>query len=431
MAVALAAHLGGVDALDREQRQGRAQVAVAALPTEQAAIDRLEPPTSDAGQSSAMASLLAGCSFGARVAAAALPHPLLLVELAALGVHDRRPPRAQWGTQLATQPYDRPIDYGSSAAATGSPRGSRATFRTLRSAATPADPLAASELPEPPALARALVAARQLQYQRAAAAHTAAAPSSPPLPPLWPCELLIDGQCHNRTSNWTDVWVAYETPLPWRPKLPSSYFEYGLGFWVCGMLINVLAVGSYIAQYATRSLRKAIEEKLAMTAAAFTFSLITPDAMRVLADRRKDVNTLRKLCVLPALFLDVPVIWNCIIITLDYGIYSYVMWTMVLSVLHMLLFSYALVVWLTEDLPPAAAARAAPAGLNGSGLGTLVATLFHMGLMCFVMVLYYYGSYYGVMDDVDDQGNRMDSSHVDGLYFAFQTLVVFVLCCSP
>ena len=63
-----------------------------------------------------------------------------------------------------------------------------------------------------------------------------------------------------------------------------AYFQNGVLFWVIGMLVNVAAVGLYMAFRSTPVLRKAVEEHLALTACAFTCSVVHPEAMCVLAD---------------------------------------------------------------------------------------------------------------------------------------------------
>lgn len=185
-------------------------------------------------------------------------------------------------------------------------------------------------------------------------------------------------------------------------EVDVTYFSVGVVLWVGGMLVNVIAVGVYMACGSTAVLRRDVEGRLALTAFAFTCASIHPEAMRILADRRADVMVIRKLGGLPALLLDVPLVVLCLHWLLEHGHNSFVLLAGCASLAHGLLFlSRAVVVSLTADLrrppcPPDLAAGEPP--FHRVTLGdalTLAASLLQYGLILALIGLYYHGWQYG------------------------------------
>jgi len=181
-----------------------------------------------------------------------------------------------------------------------------------------------------------------------------------------------------------------------------AYFQTGVLFWVIGMLVNVLGVGLYMAFRSTPVLRKAVEEHLALTAVAFTCSVVHPEAMRVLADRRDDVMVLRKLGVLPAMLLDVPIVVLALHWLFQHGFNSFVLFVGCASLAHCLIFtSRSILVLVTarltrevDDTTPAEGFEEFHRFSSGD-LATLMISLFHFGLMLALIGLYYHGWQFG------------------------------------
>ena len=180
----------------------------------------------------------------------------------------------------------------------------------------------------------------------------------------------------------------------------SDLFVIGAIVFTAGMLANVLAVFVYVARYSTPALGKAIAARLGLTAFAFTFTVVHPEAMRLVATRRKDAMALRSLGFLPALLLDLPIASLCVrfLFTQHYGMDSLVLWVAILSTAHGLLFFYsALIATITADL------RRTPQVEDGfervsvfDVFGLAFSTL-HFALMGALVALYFYGWRYGDM----------------------------------
>ena len=185
-------------------------------------------------------------------------------------------------------------------------------------------------------------------------------------------------------------------------NLDSNFFAVGMFFWILGMLINVVSTGAFMLRSSTPALKKAVEERLALTAFACTYSAIHPEALRMLADRRVDVFALRKLGVLPALLLDIPIVVQCMRFLAQYGWNFFVFVAAISSFAHALIFlARALVVAITGDLrrkPYVPDVNMGDAPFSRMSLGdvaTLLVSLFHLFLICCLIGLYNHGWFFG------------------------------------
>jgi len=218
------------------------------------------------------------------------------------------------------------------------------------------------------------------------------------------------------------TFVPIDPTPPWQPRLPPSYFQLATALWVAGMLINVAAIGAYVARAATPTLRHAISERFSLTSALFTFSAISPEAVSPLADRRRDVLALRMLGLVPAWCLDFPILVVALALLGVFGYHDFVCVVAVASGAHQILYCYrAVLVAITNGLrrPPTPPEQRADRWTL-SAAAVLVATLVHLGLMCALLGLYLHGFYYGV-------SLGMSADSVDALRTAFWCLLVVLL----
>jgi hypothetical protein len=213
------------------------------------------------------------------------------------------------------------------------------------------------------------------------------------------------GDSELSTSRPFQLWIegAYYAALD-PPKnvtlvgdVDSEFFSVGMVIWVLGMLVNVGAVGVYLAWYSTPHLRKAVEQKLALTAFTFTVSVVHPEALRALADRRTDVMWLRIFGALPALLLDLPIVVLSLRFLLTYGYNALVLCVGIVSLVHLLVYFFrAVVVAVTRGL----LREAGPKDPNfvRYTFGDLInqfAMFLQFALSCCVVGLYYHGWKYG------------------------------------
>ena len=229
-----------------------------------------------------------------------------------------------------------------------------------------------------------------------------------------------------------NVTLATETPIvptpPWQPRLPPSYFQCATAFWVAGMLLNILAIGAYFARAATPALRRRVSETFSLTAALFTAAMVNPEAVRPLADRRRDAMGLRIMGLVPAWCLDFPMLVVTLSILGVYGFNAFLFLVAVSSGTHLLVFFYrALLVAITRGLTraPLTTEQQRERGLEGGGvsaadLGVMVVTLLHLGLMCALLGLYLHGFYFG-----PDLG--MGHAQADALRVSFWILLCLLV----
>jgi len=210
--------------------------------------------------------------------------------------------------------------------------------------------------------------------------------------------VLIDG-------NWT--WILIDPPLPWFPKLTDGYFRTNTIIWVIGVMLNIAVIAYYMAYSATPKLRQRVEQGISLTALAFTLTAVSPEAMRVTADQRRDVMMLRKLTALPALALDMPIMISSTLVMCDHGSSPFLYLVAIMSGFHWLIsLTRAGLVALTEQL------RRPPIKLEGRAerfaTGDLVLSAFsamHCAFMLALIGLYHQGSYFGI-------SYGMEESHV-------------------
>ena len=146
-----------------------------------------------------------------------------------------------------------------------------------------------------------------------------------------------------------------------------------------------------------------MEKKLGLTAMAFTCSVVHPEAMCVLADRRSDVMALRVLGCLPALLLDTPI---CVLVLhwlFAHGYNGFVLLTGCASLAHGLVYAArAGIVVVTEKLTREVDSTPAEGSeqfqrLTAGDVAGLVVSIFHMGLMFALLGLYYHGWTFGYL----------------------------------
>lgn len=210
-------------------------------------------------------------------------------------------------------------------------------------------------------------------------------------------------------------------------EVDTDYFNIGASVFVLGMIINVVAVGLYLAYRSTPALRRAVEQQLALTAAAFTLSVIHPEAMRSLADRRADVMVLRALGALPAVMLDAPILALAMRFLLEHGYNGFVVAVAILSLAHLLLyFARAVIVIVTSELRREAERDPSLQRFSPGDLLTQVASTLQFGLCCALVGLYYHGWMYG--KSVGFKPDQVDACA--SAFYAAAFVVVFYLISS-
>jgi len=221
--------------------------------------------------------------------------------------------------------------------------------------------------------------------------------------------------------------VLIDPPLPWRPRLVDNFFYSNLWTFVIGVITNILVIVSYMAYSATRSLRQAVEERISLTALAFSLTAVTPEAMRLIATNRRDVMRVRKLNFLPALLVDAPIVGTATYIMVEYEVTNFLFLVACAAAAHMFLSLYrAGVVGLTEQLrrPPTPYADR-PSNISfGDGALLFFGTL-HFAIMWALLCLY---------QQAQHHGGRLGLSedHVGWVRFACyaQTAILLFYMCS-
>lgn len=191
--------------------------------------------------------------------------------------------------------------------------------------------------------------------------------------------------------------VLIDPPLAWRPRLVDNFFWSNLNTFVIGVFTNILVIVGYMAYGATRSLRQAVEERISLTALAFSLTAVTPEAMRLIATNRRDVMRVRKLTFLPALLVDAPVVGTATYIMIEYEVTNFLFFVACAAAAHMFLSLYrAGVVGLTEQLrrPPTPYADRPSSVSFGDGALLFFGTL-HFAIMWALLCLYQQAQHHG------------------------------------
>ena len=226
-------------------------------------------------------------------------------------------------------------------------------------------------------------------------------------------------------------------PTPLVGEIDSGYFTTGIFVWVLGMLLNVFAVGIYMACKSTAVLRKAVEERLALTAFTFTCATYNPEAMRALADRRADVYFLRKLGALPALVMDLPIVILSVRFLVTYGWNTMVLFVGAASLAHGLIYlSRAIVVALTATLrrtpyvPDVANGEPPFYRATLGDVASMFASMLQLGLLCALLGVYYHGYSYGLYMGFTEDEARACNGAFWALSFIIIAYLIANLCCS-
>lgn len=236
-----------------------------------------------------------------------------------------------------------------------------------------------------------------------------------------PMPLWIEGAEKQIAGEWQKNITLLE-------ELDAEYFRTGASMWVLGMLVNVVVVGLYLAWYSTPAMRRTVEQKLGLTAFAFTLSCVHPEAMRSLADRRTDVMVLRKIGFVPALLLDLPVVILCLRFLLTYGYNGFILAAGLLSLAHCAVyFARAAIVTVTATLRREPL-RDQPAFVKFT-LGDMItqgASMLQFGLCVSLIGLYYHGWKYGPAVGFEEGEVAASRSS----FYAASFVVIAYLCAS-
>ncbi|KAL1507730.1 hypothetical protein AB1Y20_007343 [Prymnesium parvum] len=92
----------------------------------------------------------------------------------------------------------------------------------------------------------------------------------------------------------------------WGFIVPNDSWRVGLSFWCIGMTVNLVAVGSYVGGGASRSLKLRMQQSPVVPGVCVLFSLMHPEFMLVVAERRKDMEHFMQLGAVSAITTNIP-----------------------------------------------------------------------------------------------------------------------------
>lgn len=133
----------------------------------------------------------------------------------------------------------------------------------------------------------------------------------------WMVQLLAVLQFYWNSSLYTGKGYMCET-LGFCITPPSEFvlpfaveeetFRTAIGIFAMGMCLNVTSIAWMLARWSTAALNRALQKRAASAVLGLSLSLVHPEMLALVADRRVDVFALRKLGAMTACCMDIPLL---------------------------------------------------------------------------------------------------------------------------